>query len=226
MPDLPISGLPSASPLTDADLFAVVQGGVTDRATLAQVRDGVFDDAVAALATVAYDSRFSWLFVDADTNITSDVFADVPLFGGGIYIARYATSIWLRSYVQWIQLSTLTARSSYEWWVTIQGASSFGVDPVQYTTPQGQGFPYYGLSAFESYFPLVSAGTYIVKFKVRKLDPAFADIYVAGTLSRVFLAEYPVLLRSSVLVAGVIAFIDTESGLDLATESFDLLTTE
>jgi hypothetical protein len=57
--DLPISGLPVAIPLDDADLTALVQAGVTNRATLDQVRDFVLSliEVIPAVTDVAVDQQ-------------------------------------------------------------------------------------------------------------------------------------------------------------------------
>jgi hypothetical protein len=56
--DLPISGLPDAIPLDDADLIALVQAGVTNRATLGMLLDFVQSDT-SALAVMT-ESSAGW----------------------------------------------------------------------------------------------------------------------------------------------------------------------
>lgn len=92
MPDEPISGLPEALPLDNADLFAVEQAGVTVKSPVQQVKTAF--DAVEVVKTAAigpgnpiwYQDPTGYTFPSGDAVFSSPVNFHLPRPGQGLVI--------------------------------------------------------------------------------------------------------------------------------------------
>ena len=71
MPNLPISQLPIANPLTGSELFAIVQGGITKQTTLDSI-------------TYAPGSNYGLFTQTANSTIITGTIAETTLVNGGI----------------------------------------------------------------------------------------------------------------------------------------------
>jgi hypothetical protein len=102
MPDLPISGLPSLITPEPSDVFAIVNGGITKKATLQSVGNTVFNQISSSVVLTSQSSSFASSttfnnYTQSVNNATSS-FGVTSYYGSFLHTASILLSVTSASY--------------------------------------------------------------------------------------------------------------------------------
>jgi hypothetical protein len=225
VPNLPISGLPLALALDDADLLAVVQGGVTDRCTVQQIIDAVLAQIGTAVVT------------------GGPIVADPPHHVNSVDITPYVPFVGRIELTIDFTLTAPTMVQVYYWWTlyVVVGTSGNWVSSA-FTIIDGG--PLVGTSVYQEtgtadadkrvmvgggLTALLPAGPHQIQLSVGYscTDVLFVlQPFGGGDTNSMLIVPSAVVGGGPILVAVVVAFVDAESGEDLLTESSEYIVTE
>ena len=220
--DLPISGLPPAGDLGDGDLFAVVQGGITDQCTLAQILAALTPGSISALVAASLQ-QVAWVGkLAVDTPITSTTPTALNMGLTPQFALPVAADCLVRVEFAWIQISTITALAEYEFEATLDsGTPDLPLDKT-FSGVLGQGTVWRGSCTIETIYRGVNAGPCTVALSANKtVSAAYPDIQAANGITRVIVQALPTYSSSAATVLSGFDFRVTESGDLRVTESGD-----
>jgi hypothetical protein len=225
MPDLPISLLPPAAALGDDDLFAVVQAGVTDKASVAQVRDACTKQRVDVLTTDAIITYWGFHFVESDT-VLGLGWTDIPL-SAATQDTPGVGSLVITLNLRIVQPSTYASAGTFEVDFQVGGYLQPGVyQTLVFSSVQGQapGFTFNASITFivEDSGPLASP----ISMRGQQLAGTMTDVTVAALHSTVTLLATQLIRPRVTRVVQAIDELITEGGDELITEGGDELITE